>query len=94
LVKCTYQEYFNITQRQEFSGITNNQNVTQYFKFHVDKDEYGNKVARVQKYSQGDDGQYYLDPENQYSLQGRFDVKISTGSSLPFEKSRVEQQVL
>jgi hypothetical protein len=72
--------------------ITNNQNVTQYFKFHVDKDEYGNKVARVQKYSQGDDGQYYLDPENQYSLQGRFDVKISTGSSLPFEKSRVEQQ--
>ena len=72
--------------------ITNNQNVTQYFKFHVDKDEKGDKVAKVSKYQQGDDGQYYLDPENHYSLQGRFDVKISTGSSLPFEKSRVEQQ--
>ncbi len=72
--------------------ITNNQSVTQYFKFHVDKDVEGNKIARVSKYKQGDDGQYYLDPENQYSLQGRFDVKISTGSSLPFEKSRIEQQ--
>lgn len=72
--------------------ITNNQNVTQYFKFHVDQNETGDKIARVQKYSQGDDGKYYLNPENQYNLQGRFDVKISTGSSLPFEKSRVEQQ--
>lgn len=80
--------------------ITNNQNVTQYFKFHVDNVESPitpgktERVGKVSKYSQGADGQYYLDPENQYSLQGRFDVKISTGSSLPFEKSRVEQQTL
>lgn len=72
--------------------ITNNQQVTKYFKFHVDTDIEGNKIARVQQYQAGEDGKYFLSPETQYSLQNRFDVKISTGSSLPFEKSRVEQQ--
>lgn len=74
--------------------ITNNQNAVNYFKFHVDSDQEGNKVARVRQYTMGDDNKFYLAPEMQYNLQGRYDVKISTGSSLPFEKSRVEQQTL
>lgn len=83
--------------------VTNNENVTKYFKFHVDTvDEIDpisgmptgekKKVARVRQYQQGDDGQHYLGEEKQYDVKRRFDVKISTGSALPFEKSRVESQ--
>ena len=77
--------------------ITNDQNVTKYFKFHVDtmKDPITgqeSKVAKVREYSQGQDGKHYLGEEKQYPINRKFDVKIATGSALPFEKSRVEQQ--
>lgn len=76
--------------------ITNNQNVTKYFKFHVDKsvDELGNekKVARVREYETGLDGQAYLGPEKEFEIRRMFDVKISSGSGLPFEKERIEAQ--
>ena len=82
--------------------ITNDQNVTKYFKFHIDQvDEMGpdgvstgqkQKVARVRPFQQGADGKYYLGEEKQYDARRKFDVKIGTGSSLPFEKSRIESQ--
>ena len=76
--------------------ITNNQNVTNYFKFHVDKvvdaDGKEQKIARVRSFQEGEDGNNYLGEEKQYELKRRFDVKISTGSALPFEKSHVEAQ--
>jgi len=83
--------------------ITDNQNVTKYFKFHVEKqvdavtgDE--KKVARIARFEEkvdpisGDTAGYAEAPEQQYEIRARFDVRINTGSSLPFEKSRVEQQ--
>lgn len=72
--------------------ITDNENATKYFKFHVEVNEAGVKTARVRSYDQGIDGQYYLGPEKQFEIRQKFDVKISTGSALPFEKGRVEQQ--
>lgn len=83
--------------------LTNDQNVTRYFKFHVDTEPVidemtgqviGEKrVAKVRNYEQSPvDGQYYLGEEQQYNADASFDVKISTGSSLPFEKDRIEQQ--
>lgn len=83
--------------------ITDNQNATKYFKFHVDtKDvlhpETGQptgeqvRVAKVRNYGKGDDGKFYLGIENEYEIRQRFDVKIAAGSALPFEKDRVEQQ--
>lgn len=84
--------------------ITNDQNVMKYFKFHVDTEEItdpitgeptGNqkKIARVRGYSEGVDGKHYEDAEEKrFDIVRRFDVKIATGSNLPFEKSRVEAQ--
>jgi len=85
--------------------ITDNENATRYFKFHIDMvDEVdpvtgmptGNKkkVAKVRDFNQGQDGKHYLGEEKQYEVRQRFDVKIATGSALPFEKTRVEQQSL
>jgi hypothetical protein len=84
--------------------ITDNQNATKYFKFHVDiKDELdpmgmptGNKVkvAKVRQFEQGTDGKHYPGQEKEFDVRQKFDVKIATGSALPFEKSRVEQQTL
>lgn len=76
--------------------ITNNENATNYFKFHVDNtvDEQGKpvKVAKVRKYHKGTDDKYYEGEQAQHDIRRKFDVKITTGSALPFEKQRVEQQ--
>ena len=76
--------------------ITDNENVTRYFKFYVDSgtDEFGNtsRVAVVRGYKQGVDGKYYLGEEKRLNAEKRFDVMISTGSGLPFEKARIDQQ--
>lgn len=77
--------------------VTNDQNVSRYFKFHVEKTqdpESGEevKIAKVRDYNQGQDGKYYLGEEKQYQIMGKFDVRVSSGSSLPFEKARIEQQ--
>lgn len=93
-------QYYNVPRVYR---ITNNENVTKYFKFHVDTiDEIDpitgqptgkkQKIARVRPYKQSVDGSHKLEDERQYKISARFDVKISTGSNLPFEKSRIESQ--
>lgn len=75
--------------------VTDNENAMKYFKFHVDSvmvDGIETKIARVRSYVQGEDDKYYLAPERQFELAQRFDVKIQTGSTLPFEKNRVSQE--
>lgn len=86
--------------------VTDDQNVVKYFKFHVDMVDDPKhivdptnpqpapkvKVARVREFNEGEDGKHYLGDEKQYEITRRFDVKVSTGSALPFEKQRVEQQ--
>lgn len=83
--------------------VTNDQNVTKYFKFHIAKhdemhpvtgqptgDQY--KMAHIRPYQRGDDGQFYEGEEKALQIRGEFDVRVSSGSSLPFEKTRVESQ--
>lgn len=77
--------------------ITNDQSVTKYFKFHIEKyddPESGDQklMAKVRDFNQGDDGKQYLGEERAYEIRGKFDVRVSSGSSLPFEKQRVESQ--
>ncbi len=111
--------------------ITNDQNVTKYFKFHVDdkpvmeeqpiQDEMGQpmvgpdgmpaiqqvpvmdettgqpqlqRIAKMREFKQGVDGKWYEGDAIEYNLSKKFDVKIATGSALPFEKSKIEQQSL
>lgn len=85
--------------------ITDNQNATKYFKFHIDmKDQVDpvtgapngqqTRVAKVRQFQTGQDGKQYPGEEQEFEVRQRFDVKIATGSALPFEKNRVEQQSL
>lgn len=83
--------------------VTNQDNSTRYFKFHVDKvpvvdpvtsEPTGEiqSVAKIRTFNLGADGQYHESEERAYQVQGEFDVRITSGSGLPFEKNRIESQ--
>ena len=76
--------------------ITNNPGAEKYFKFHITKelDEAGTerKFAVIQNYNKPDPeigvpGGYAMPKKLPISDASRFDVKVSTGSSLPAAKS-------
>ena len=92
----------------EMVRITADENASKYFKFHIDTqldqdgnpmtDEVGNpiRVAKVRDYVQDPNtGKISESPELQeYPIHGQFEVKVSTGSSLPFAKSEKADKAL
>jgi hypothetical protein len=72
--------------------LTNNQNVTKYFKFHVETGDDGNKVAKYRELITQEDGTTAYSDEKVFAIQGEFDVKVGTGSSLPFAAAEKEQR--
>lgn len=80
----------------EIIRITNNQNASQYFKFHVENrevvDEETGEVSTqkkgvVQPYNQVGENQFVPGQVKEIPIKGRFDVRVTTGSSLPFAKA-------
>lgn len=66
--------------------LTGKDGVQKYFKFHVERDEASGKFnATVDN---------FRDPIRTYKTEGKFDVRVTTGSSLPFSKSEKEQKLL
>lgn len=49
-------------------------------------------IARIRTFNLGADGQYYEGEERAVQIKGEFDVRVTSGSGLPFEKNRIEQQ--
>jgi hypothetical protein len=97
--------------------LTNNQNVTKYFKFHVEDQPVMNEpqidpmtgmmgaptpvmgvdgqpeMQKIVNYSEvGPMGETLAGSERQLPVNGKFDVKVSTGSSLAFDKARRTDQ--
>lgn len=73
--------------------LTNNQNAPTYFKFGVDSrtDEQGEvqKVATVIEYAMDPaTGQYVEQPPKEYQIKSKLDIRISTGTTLPFAKQQ------
>lgn len=74
--------------------ITGRAGAEKYFKMHITKkeDEKGNAyhVANVQNFT--DSG--LMSPEiKQYELKGKLDLRVTSGSSLPFSKAQNEQRL-
>ena len=83
--------------------VTGQDNVTRYFKFHVDKvpvtdpitgEPTGEmqSVAKIRTFNLGADGAYHESEEKAFQMRGEFDVRVTSGSGLPFEKNRIESQ--
>lgn len=71
--------------------------LTKYFKFHISQhssvEGETRKVVHISHYNQTPEGMK-LGPETSYEIKGQFDVKVSTGSNLPFSKIERRQEQL
>lgn len=75
--------------------LTNKDGVMKFFKFHVEQNqETGQKVARYRQYTQNEQGQMFEGNETVKEIKGMLDVKVSTGSTLPFAKAEKESKLL
>jgi hypothetical protein len=73
--------------------LTANENSQKYFKFHIETTQHSDgttqRKAVVRPYNQTPEGGYAESLEaTEYIIRGDFDVKVSTGSSLPFAKDQ------
>lgn len=72
--------------------LTENQGAEKYFRFHVQEsmDESGlvQRTAAVTPITQDPSGQFIEGEISQYEIRGNLDVKITTGTSLPFAKAQ------
>jgi hypothetical protein len=76
--------------------VTNAEGSNKYFKLHIepekdqDGNETGKKIAKVRNYVQDPETGNYAEElkEKEYLIRGDFDIKVTTGSSLPFAKDQ------
>lgn len=69
--------------------LTGNEGANKYFKFHVQQSEDGSRAGYVENFSP--DGKSLGIQE--YLLRGKLDVRVTTGTALPFNKSEKEQRL-
>ena len=75
--------------------ITNDDGSTLFKKFRVDRDEKGNRVAVMSDYTQNPKtGEMIEGPEEKMAIRGMFDIRVKTGSDLPFEEVDTERKTL
>lgn len=78
--------------------LTNNEGAAQYFRFQIEtkKDEKGNetKLAKIQNFMHNGENGLISEEEKIIELNGDFDVKVNTGSLLPFNKAIKEEKLL
>jgi len=66
----------------------NNDGAVKYFKMHIETDEAGSKKVHVRDFVHNTDTNQISEQleAKTYPVQGSFDVRVTTGSSLPFAK--------
>jgi hypothetical protein len=74
--------------------ITEKDGSQAYRKFRVEKDEQGNRVAIFSDFDEDETGRLNELPERQLIIQGNFDVRVTTGSELPFDVADNERKAL
>jgi hypothetical protein len=73
--------------------LTNDDGSMTFFKFHVEHGEDG-KHAVYSSYSQSEDGSMMENAPERVPIKGELDVKVATGTGLPFAKMDKEQRLL
>ncbi len=71
--------------------LTANQDANKYFRMHIATADDGSKTLHVAELN--GQGQENLDQSRQFQIIGDFDVKIGTGSSLPFAKAEKDDKL-
>jgi hypothetical protein len=81
--------------------LTNDQNAVKFFRFNIENErdeegqETGRKLARVQDFVQNEaEGPIQPQEERLIVINGDFDVKVNTGTLLPFNKAAKEAKLL
>jgi hypothetical protein len=80
--------------------LTNKDGSMKFFKFHVepvlgsDGQPTDQKIAKYRPFDQGEDGGLFEGEEKQVAVTGTLDVKVNTGSSLPFIKANEKNEAL
>lgn len=78
--------------------LTNNEKAQEYFRFSIETDEKGAKTAVVKPFKitkgEGGEARALEMPEKRYEVTSEFDVRVSTGSLLPFAKAEKESKLL
>jgi hypothetical protein len=90
---------FQFKSAPEIVRLTQNQNAQKYFKFYVEPHELEDgsqtKKVTVRNYEQMEDGSYAEDIEaKEYILRGDFDVRVTTGTALPFAKTQKQNMAI
>ena len=72
--------------------LTQKDGSMKFFKFHVEQAEDGKKVVRYRPYEKSETGQLFEGEEKVIAASGQLDVKVNTGTSLPFGKAMEESK--
>jgi hypothetical protein len=74
--------------------ITNKDGSQMFRKFRVERENGGQRRAVVSDFEQTTNGQMIEGPERNIILKGRLDVRVTTGSELPFDVADNERKAL
>ena len=74
--------------------LTNSDGTQTFRKARIENDQEGNKVAVVSDFQEDESKKLIELPERRLSLKGRFDVRVTTGSELPFDVADDERKAL
>lgn len=86
---------FQYRTAPEIFRLTNKQGAEKYFRMHVEpmQAEDGTDGKRVTYQPYLENGQIDPDQQKIYETRAKFDVRVSTGSQLPFNKAEKEQKL-
>lgn len=101
-LKAVGQQYMNRVFQfysvPQIFRITNNDGSVMFRKFRIDMEQSPNgeavRVARFEDSEHDDNGNLVSHPEKELILNGTFDIKIKSGSDLPFEIADIERKSL
>ena len=75
--------------------MTNDDGSQSYLKFHIEKDDTLNqKAALIQEYRENEEGNFVGSNVEKLILKGNLDIRVKTGSDLPFEAADKENKAL